>query len=71
MVWCELADPGETRVAVQQQADDTAHGLRQLIAALEMYDPERVGMTATEIVAAATDEIHTVAPRCRKCSARR
>lgn len=55
IVWCGLIDPGQTRVAVQEQADETARGLRQLIAALEMIDPDRTGKTATEIVAA-TDE---------------
>jgi hypothetical protein len=56
VVWCGLPDPGETRVAVQEQADETARGLRQLIAALEMIDPEGTGKTAAEIVAAATTE---------------
>jgi hypothetical protein len=56
IVWCGLPDPGETRVAVQEQADETARGLRQLIIALEMIDPDRIGKTAAEIVAVATDE---------------
>ena len=56
VVWCGLPDPGETRVAVQEQADETARGLRQLIAALDMIDAEGTGKTAAEIVAAATEE---------------
>ena len=31
LVWCGLPDPGETRVVMQEQADETARGLRQLI----------------------------------------
>jgi hypothetical protein len=56
VVWCGLPDPGLTRVAVQEQADETARGLRQLIAALEMIDPEGTGRTAAEIVTAAGEE---------------
>lgn len=56
VVWCGLPDPGRTRVAVQEQADETARGLRQLIAALEMIDPEGTGRTAAEIVGAAAEE---------------
>jgi hypothetical protein len=56
VVWCGLPDPGETRVAVQEQADETARGLCQLITALEMIDPEGTGKTAAEIVATATEE---------------
>ena len=56
VVWCGFVDPGDTRVAVQEQADETARGLRQLVTALEMVDPDRTGKTAAEIVAAATEE---------------
>jgi hypothetical protein len=56
VVWCGLPDPGETRVAVQEQADETARGLRQLILALEMIDREGIGKTAAEIVSAATED---------------
>jgi hypothetical protein len=56
VVWCGLVDPGETRVTVQEQADETARGLRQLLAALEMIDPDRTGKTAAEIVSVATAE---------------
>ena len=66
MVWCGLPDPGQTRVAVQEQADETARGLRQLIAALEMIDPDRTGRTASEIVAAATEENLPHSPEVRE-----
>ena len=56
VVWCGLPDPGTTRVSIQDQSDETARGLRQLITALEMIDPEGTGKTAAEIVAIATDE---------------
>ncbi len=55
VVWCGLPDPGETRVAVQEQSDETARGLRQLVAALELLDPDRTGKTASEIVSAAEE----------------
>jgi hypothetical protein len=66
VVWCGLPDPGETRVAVQEQADETARGLRQLIAALEMIDPEGTGRTAAEIVGAATGECSSLSPEVRE-----
>lgn len=65
VVWCGLPDPGETRLAIQDQADETARGLSQLIAALEMIDPDRLGMTATEIVAAA-DKDSSHSPEVRE-----
>ena len=66
VVWCGLVDPGETRVAVQDQADETARGLRQLITALEMIDPDQTGKTAAEIVAAATVEDAACSPEVRE-----
>ena len=66
VVWCGLPDPGETRVAVQAQADETARGLRQLITALEMIDADRAGKTAAEIVGAATDEGSPLSPEVRE-----
>jgi hypothetical protein len=56
VVWCGLTDPGETRQVVQEKADETGRGLRQLLAALEFVDPDRRGLTAAEIVRRATDE---------------
>ena len=56
IVWCGLVDPGETRLAIQDQADETARGLSQLISALEMIDTHNVGMTATEIVSAVGED---------------
>jgi hypothetical protein len=50
VVWCGLPDPGVTRQAVQEQADETGRGLRQLLAALELMDQDRHGLTAAEIV---------------------
>jgi hypothetical protein len=56
VVWCGLPDPGETRQVIQEQADETALGLRLLIAALELVDSDRNGLTAGEIVGAAYDQ---------------
>lgn len=56
VVWCGLPDPGETRQVIQEQADETAQGLRLLIAAIELIDPDRNGLTAGEIVGAADGE---------------
>jgi hypothetical protein len=66
VVWCGLPDPGETRAAVQEQSDETARGLRQLIAALEMIDPNHIGRTAAEIVGAATAEDSKSSPEVRE-----
>jgi hypothetical protein len=66
VVWCGLPDPGETRVAVQEQSDETARGLSQLIIALEMIDPARTGKTAAEIVGVVTDEDSTVSSEVRE-----
>lgn len=55
IVWIDLPDPGETRLMVQEQADTTATTMRALLAALEMIDPKRVGLTAAEIVRLAGD----------------
>jgi hypothetical protein len=59
LVWCGLPDPGETRQVVQEQADDTGRGLRALIRALDLIDPGRNGLTAAEIVGAASDQKST------------
>src|SRR5262249_13237116 len=66
VVWCGLPDPGQTRVAVQEEADETARGLRQLVTALEMIDPDRTGKTAAEIVSAATAEDSPPSPEVRE-----
>ena len=66
IVWCGLPDPGETRDVIQEQADETLRGLRQLIAALDIIDPERNGLTAAEIVGAAYDENSPHSPEVRE-----
>ena len=66
VVWCGLVDPGETRVAIQEQADETARGLRQFIAGLELIDPDRTGKTAAEIVGAVSDENSGYTPAARE-----
>jgi hypothetical protein len=66
LVWCGLVDPGETRVAVQEQADETARGLRLLITALERIDADHTGRTAAEIVASASEENSTCSTEVRE-----
>jgi hypothetical protein len=55
VAWVGLPDPGLTRLAVREQADETARGLSLLIDALEVIDPDRHGKTAAEIVTAGED----------------
>jgi len=54
ITWIGLPDPGETRQMVQDQSDATAIAMKSLLTAIEMIDPERVGLTAAEIVRRAT-----------------
>ena len=56
IVWCGLVDPGETRVVIQEQADETARGLRMLLIALETIDSGRNGLTTAEIIDAGYGE---------------
>lgn len=53
VVFAGLPDPGLTRMSIQAQADDVAQGLGQLINVMEMIDPDRLGITAAEIVSRA------------------
>lgn len=66
VVWCGLPDPGETRQAVQEQADDTGRGLRLLIRALDLIDADHRGLTAAEIVGAAYDENSPHSPEVKE-----
>jgi hypothetical protein len=66
VAWCGLPDPGETRQVVQEQADETGRGLRQLLVALELIDPDRRGLTAAEIVGRAYDEDARDSPEVRE-----
>lgn len=59
LVWIGEPDPGDTRLMVQEQADHTAASMCSLLAALEMIDPERVGLTSAEIVKRAYAEPST------------
>jgi hypothetical protein len=66
VVWCGLPDPGDTRQAIQEQADETGRGLRQLLTALELIDPDRHGLTAAEIVRRAYDPDARDSPEVRE-----
>lgn len=66
IVWCGLADPGDTRAVIQEQADESLQGLRQLVVALDMIDPERNGLTAGEIVGAGFDAGSPHSPEVRE-----
>jgi hypothetical protein len=50
VVWCGLADPAETRMQLQERSDVTAEYMGVLIASLEQLDPDRSGLTASEII---------------------
>lgn len=50
VVWVGLPDPGETRLLLQEQADEAAESMAVLLACWEQLDPERRGLTAAEVV---------------------
>jgi hypothetical protein len=50
VVWCDLPDPGETRLCLQNHADPTAEFMGTILACLEQMDPQRQGLTAAEII---------------------
>ena len=50
VVWVGLPDPGLTRVALQTAADRNAIAMTTLLRALQRIDPDRQGLTASEIV---------------------
>jgi hypothetical protein len=50
VVWCEMPDPGETRLLLRDRADVIAEGMVALMFAWEQMDAERKGLTAAEVV---------------------
>jgi len=49
VVWVGLADPGETRYLLQEQADVSAEAMSLLLCCWEQMDPDRQGLTAAEV----------------------
>ena len=50
IVWCGLADPGETRTEIRDSADEDAQTLRQMLNALVYADPSREGKRVAEML---------------------
>jgi hypothetical protein len=50
VVWAGLPDPGETRATLRQAADTDAGALAALLVGLSQIDPDRGGLTCSEIV---------------------
>jgi hypothetical protein len=50
VVWTGLPVPGETRMQLRDRSDVTAEYMGVLIASLEQLDPDRSGLTASEII---------------------
>lgn len=50
ITWLGLPDPGETRIVLQDRADESASAMAALLEYLESVDPERRGLTAAELV---------------------
>jgi hypothetical protein len=50
VVWVDLPDPGETRLLLQAQADVGAENMAVLLACWEKLDPQRRGLTASEVI---------------------
>jgi hypothetical protein len=50
VVWVGLPDPGETRLLLQAQADVAAESMAIILAAWELLDPQRRGLTSAELI---------------------
>jgi len=50
IVWIGMADPGETRLRLQQQSDVATESMAVLLDCLRRLDPYRHGLTAAEII---------------------
>jgi hypothetical protein len=50
VVWLGLPDPGETRLVLLDRADVIADSMRVFLVGLERLDPDRCGLTASEII---------------------
>lgn len=51
IVWCGLPDPGETRQVLREQADAVAQGMGTLLVCWQQMDPDRHGLTASDVIA--------------------
>jgi hypothetical protein len=52
LVFAGMPDPGETRLALQSAADTEANAMMLLLGALGRMDPERRGVTTSEVIEA-------------------
>jgi hypothetical protein len=50
LVWCALPDPATTRLQLQERSDVTAESMGVLLANWEHLDPDRHGLTASEVI---------------------
>jgi hypothetical protein len=50
VVWCGLPDPAATRTELQNRADVFAESMPVILDGLEQLDPDRHGLTASEII---------------------
>jgi hypothetical protein len=50
LVWCGLPDPAMTRMQLQKHSDVTAEHLSVLISCWEQLDPDRQGLTGSEVI---------------------
>lgn len=53
IVWAGLPDPGETRDELRETADSEAGGLIQILEAIELFDPNREGIKAIDMISLA------------------
>ena len=51
MVWIGLPDPGDSRIALEDQADLAVEAMGSLLTCWQRLDPERRGLTAAEVIA--------------------
>jgi hypothetical protein len=61
IVWCGLADPGETRTELRLTADSEAGSLRQMLMAVAHVDQEQHGLRTSDMLKIATACDHAYA----------
>ncbi|MEO2031548.1 MAG: hypothetical protein ABGZ35_05640, partial [Planctomycetaceae bacterium] len=59
IVWCGLADPGETRTELRATSDSEAGALRQMLLAVQQVDQDEHGLKTSDILKIATGRIPT------------
>ena len=57
IVWCGLADPGETRTELRAKSDSEAGALLQMLIAVQHVDPLQQGLRVSDMLKIATNSV--------------